>query len=61
MYSFTAELYVTDCPGYILHSVSAKPCSGKFLTPETIKRMSTSFRRNDFWDRMGGQSLLMIG
>jgi len=58
---FTAELYVTNCPGDMLYPVSAKPCSGKFLTPETIRRMSASFRRKDFWDRLGGQALVMIG
>ena len=28
---------------------------------ETIRGKGTSFRRNDFWDRLGGQALLMIG
>ena len=32
-----------------------------FPTPETIRGMSTSFRRNDFWDRLGGQAFLTIG
>ena len=27
--------------------------------PENIGGIGTSFRRNDFWDRMGGQALLM--
>ena len=35
--------------------------SRKFLTPETRRGMGTSFRRNVFWDRLGGQALLMIG
>ena len=33
----------------------------EFLTPETIRRMGTSFRRNDLWDRLGWQALLVIG
>ena len=33
----------------------------KFLTPETRRKMGTSFRRSDFWDRLGRQALLMIG
>ena len=33
----------------------------RFPTPETRGRMDTSFRRNDFWDRLSGQGLLMIG
>ena len=33
----------------------------KFVTPETTRRMGTSFRRSDFWDRLGGQALLVIG
>ena len=33
----------------------------KFLTPETRRKMGTNFRRSDFWDRLGGQALLMIG
>ena len=33
----------------------------KFPTPETRARMGTSFRRHDFWDRLSGQALLMIG
>jgi len=33
-----------------------------FPTPETIREMGTSFRRNDFtWDRLGGQAIVMIG
>ena len=31
-----------------------------FPTPAVIKGMGTSFRRNVFWDRLGGQAL-MIG
>ena len=27
----------------------------------TVGRMGTSFGRNDFWDRLGGQALVMIG
>ena len=33
----------------------------RFPTPETRARMGTSFRRHDFWDRLSGQALLMIG
>ena len=33
----------------------------QFLTPETTRVMGTSFQRNDFWDRFGGQVLVMIG
>ena len=29
--------------------------------PKTIRGKGTSFRRNNFWDRLGGQALLMIG
>ena len=32
-----------------------------FPTPATIRGMCTSFRRNDFWDHLGGQALIMIG
>ena len=28
---------------------------------ESTREMGTSFRRNDFWDRLGGQALLVIG
>ena len=35
--------------------------SVQFLTPETIREMGTSFRRNHFWDRLGGQAIVMIG
>ena len=35
--------------------------SVQFLTPETIGEMGTSFRRNHFWDRLGGQAIVMIG
>ena len=28
---------------------------------ESTREMGTSFRRNDFWDRLGGQVLLVIG
>ena len=28
---------------------------------ESTRKMGTSFRRNDFWDRLGGQALLVIG
>ena len=32
-----------------------------FATPETLRGMGTSFLREDFWDRVGGQALVMIG
>ena len=32
-----------------------------FATPETLRAMGTSFLREDFWDRLGGQALVMIG
>ena len=35
--------------------------SVQFPTQETIREMGTSFRRNHFWDRLGGQALVMIG
>ena len=28
---------------------------------ECTREMGTSFRRNDFWDRLGGQALLVLG
>ena len=28
--------------------------NGQFPTPESIRGMGTSFRRNDFWDRLWG-------
>ena len=40
--------------------ISGQPLR-KFLIPETTRKMGTSFWRNDFWDRLGGQVLLMIG
>ena len=30
----------------------------EFPFPETMREKGTSFRRNDFWDRLGGQALL---
>ena len=33
----------------------------QFSTPETIRGMGTNFQCNDFWDRVGGHVLLMIG
>ena len=32
-----------------------------FATPDTIRGMDTSFQRNDFWDRLGVQALVMTG
>ena len=32
-----------------------------FRILKNIRGMGTSFRRNDFWDRLGGQASLMIG
>ena len=40
---------------------SARIMAGQFPTPETTRRMGTSFKCNDFWDCLGGQVLLMIG
>lgn len=37
------------------------PASLQFLTSQTMRGMGTSVRRNDSWDRLGGQALLMIG
>ena len=36
-------------------------CYVKFLTSDTIGRLGISFRRNEFWDGLGGQALLIIG
>jgi len=33
----------------------------QFPTPETIRGIGTNFQYNDFWDRVGGHVLLMIG
>jgi len=33
----------------------------RFPIPETRRRMGTNFRRHDFWDRLSGQALFMIG
>ena len=33
----------------------------QFPTPETIREMATSSRCNDFWDRLVGQAVLVIG
>ena len=35
--------------------------NGIVSTTETIRGMGTRFRRNDFWDRSGGQALVVIG
>ena len=35
--------------------------TSQFPTADTIRGMGTSFRRNDFWDRLGGQAVLVIG
>ena len=32
-----------------------------FATPEILRGMGTSFQRKDFWVRLGGQALVMIG
>lgn len=40
---------------YIVTKAANIPHSRNF------KGMGTSFRRNDVWDRLGGQELLMIG
>ena len=32
-----------------------------FPTPETVRGMGTGFWRNNFWYRLYGQPLLMIG
>ena len=32
------------------------PASLQFLTSETMRGMGTSVRRNDSWDRLGGQA-----
>ena len=33
----------------------------KFPTSETLGEVGTSYVRSDFWDRLGGQALVMIG
>ena len=35
--------------------------SSQFPTPEAIRGVGTSFRRNDFWNLLDGQTLAMIG
>ena len=40
---------------------SSHPQLKELSIPETIRGMSTSFRRKDFWDHLNGQSLLVIG
>ena len=35
--------------------------SVQFPSSETIRKMSTSFRRNHFWDCLGGQAIVKIG
>ena len=32
-----------------------------YPTSETQRKMGKSFGRTDFWDRLGGQGLVMIG
>ena len=34
---------------------------GQFPSPETLGRMVTSVRRSDFWNRLGGRALVVIG
>ena len=36
-------------------------CERLSLTSETSKKMGTTFGISDFWDRLGGQELYMIG
>ena len=36
-------------------------CTVQLPTVETLRRMGTSFGRSDFWDRLGGRALVMIG
>ena len=45
---------VTTVPSENIHHA-------QFPTPETVRGMGTSFRRNGLWDRLGGQALVMIG
>ena len=34
---------------------------GQLLTSETLRGMGTTFGCSDFWDRLGGRVLVMIG
>ena len=43
-------LGLTTCQDYL-----------EFPTPQTIRRIGKSFRRNDFWEFLSGQTLVMIG
>ena len=43
-------LGLTTCQDYL-----------EFPTPQTIRRIGKSFRRNDFWDYLSGLTLIMIG
>ena len=45
--------HMTSCPPFCVPT--------QFPTPETIGRLGISFWCNEFWDRLGGQALLIIG
>ena len=36
-------------------------CQRLSITSKTSKEMGTTFGISDFWDRLGGQELIMIG
>ena len=44
-----------------LSSFTTEIVQSKLHSPETKRGMGTRFQRNDSWDRLGGEALLMIG
>ena len=53
--------FVTLCKDCEANPCPREPQIGEFPTPETIRGIGTSFRRNDFRDCLSGQALLLIG
>ena len=54
--------YIVLTPNMAALSRGCKPRIEKqFTTSETLGRMGTSFGCSDFWDRLVGQVLVMIG
>ena len=49
------------CPYHQGFEAWGCPHHCNIATPENIRGMGTSFRSNYFWDRLGGQALLVIG
>ena len=54
-------IYTQDCEVRRTGKRTDKRMNANIPTSETLRGLDTSFRCKDFWDRVGGQTLLMIG